>query len=68
MAEKVRVTRDGAVMFEGKMASLRRHRVEVKQVGQKTECGVQFEDWADFKQGEEHTFLTLHWCKIKQKN
>ena len=57
MAEKVRVLRDGEVVFEGKLASLRRHRLEVKQVGQKTECGLQFEDWTDFKQGEGRAYV-----------
>ena len=45
---KVRVVRDGVVIFEGEMASLRRFKDDVKEVASGYECGIQIEKftWA----------------------
>ncbi len=48
----VRVVRDGTVIFEGKMASLRRFKEDVKSVKQGYECGIGIENFQDIKQGD----------------
>ncbi len=48
----VRVVRDGTVVFEGKMHSLRRFKDDVKSVKQGYECGVGIEGFQDLKEGD----------------
>ena len=43
----VRVVRDGIVVFEGEMASLRRFKDDVKEVASGYECGIQIEKFND---------------------
>ena len=49
---KVRVVRDGIVIFEGEMASLRRFKDDVKEVAQGYECGITLEKFSDLKNGD----------------
>jgi translation initiation factor IF-2 len=51
-SDEVRVTRDGIVVFEGKIASLRRFKDDVKEVNQGYECGIGIENYNDIKEGD----------------
>jgi len=48
----VRVLRDGIVVFEGKMATLRRFKDDVKEVREGFECGIMIEKYNDIKEGD----------------
>ncbi len=50
--DKVRIVRDGTVIFEGHMASLRRFKDDVKNVKQCYECGIGIEKFQDLKVGD----------------
>ena len=50
--DKVRIVRDGTVIFEGHMASLRRFKDDVKSVKQGYECGIGIEKFQDLKIGD----------------
>ena len=50
--DKVRIVRDGTVIFEGAMASLRRFKDDVKSVKQGYECGIGIEKFQDLKVGD----------------
>ena len=49
---KIRVVRDGIVIFEDEIASLRRFKDDVKEVAQGYECGISLEKFADIKLGD----------------
>ena len=49
---KVRVIRDGIVVFEGKLASLQREKDQVKEVKSGYECGMLIENFNDIKEGD----------------
>ena len=49
---KVRVVRDGVVVFEGDLASLRRFKDDVKEVASGYECGLQIDKFNDVKIGD----------------
>ena len=46
----VRILRDGIVIFEGKMASLKRFKDDAKEVKQGYECGITIENFNDIKE------------------
>lgn len=48
----VRVTRDGVVIFDGPLASLKRFKDDVKEVRTGYECGFVFENFNDVKEGD----------------
>ncbi|OOB79691.1 MAG: translation initiation factor IF-2 [Epulopiscium sp. Nuni2H_MBin001] len=48
----VRIVRDGIVVFEGKLASLKRFKDDVKEVAAGYECGVMMEKYNDIKEGD----------------
>ncbi len=48
----VRIVRDGIVIHEGKMASLRRFKDDVREVQQGYECGIGIENFNDIKEGD----------------
>ena len=48
----VRILRDGVVIFEGKMASLKRFKDDVKEVKYGFECGITIEGYNDLKEGD----------------
>ncbi len=50
--DKVRIVRDGTVIFEGVLASLRRFKDDVKSVRQGYECGIGVEKFQDLKVGD----------------
>lgn len=46
----VRILRNGVVVFEGKMASLKRFKDDAKEVRQGFECGITIENFNDIKE------------------
>ena len=48
----VRIIRDSVVIHEGKLASLKRFKDDVKEVAKSYECGVQIENFNDLKEGD----------------
>ena len=51
-SDKARLIRDGIVVFEGALASLRRFKDDVKEVAAGYECGLQIEKFNDVKIGD----------------
>ena len=49
---QVRLIRDGVVLYDGKIDSLRRFKDEVKEVATGYECGISLEKYADLKEGD----------------
>ncbi len=49
---EIRVVRDGIVICEDKIDSLRRFKDDVKEVAQGYECGIGLEKFADIKEGD----------------
>ena len=49
---QIRVVRDGIVIFEDKISSLRRFKDDVKEVAQGYECGIGLEKFNDIKIGD----------------
>ena len=50
---QVRITRDGIVIYDGKLASLKRFKDDVKEVKAGYECGFVFERFNDIKEGDQ---------------
>ena len=48
----VRIIRDGIVVYEGKMASLKRFKDDAKEVKYGYECGITIENFNDIKEGD----------------
>ena len=49
----VRLVRDGSVVFDGPLASLKRFKDDVKEVRAGYECGFVFENYNDIKEGDQ---------------
>ena len=49
---QIRVVRDGIVIFEDKISSLKRFKDDAKEVAQGFECGVGLEKFNDIKEGD----------------
>jgi translation initiation factor IF-2 len=48
----IRLVREGAIVHEGRIASLRRFNEDVREVVQGFECGLVIEDYNDVKEGD----------------
>ena len=48
----VRIVRDGIVIHEGNLASLKRFKDDVKEVAKNYECGITIEKFNDIKEGD----------------
>jgi translation initiation factor IF-2 len=46
---KIRILREGVVVYDGKLASLKRFKEDVKEVAAGYECGMSFENFQDIK-------------------
>ncbi|PKM59268.1 MAG: translation initiation factor IF-2 [Firmicutes bacterium HGW-Firmicutes-4] len=57
--DDVRVIRDGIVILEGKIASLRRFKDDVKEVNTGYECGIGIEKYNDLKIGDNIEAFTM---------
>ncbi len=49
---KARLLRDGTVVYEGKISSLRRFKDDAKEVKEGFECGIGIENFNDVKVGD----------------
>ena len=61
---EARVLRDGQVVFDGKMSTLRRFQDEVEEVKSGLECGIRLAEYNDYEEGDVIECYTLE--KIKQ--
>jgi translation initiation factor IF-2 len=50
--DQVRVVREGAIVFDGKIASLRRFKDDASSVKAGYECGIGIQDFGDVKEGD----------------
>ena len=50
---KVRLVRDGTIIYDGEVASLRRFNDDVREVAAGFECGIVLRDFQDVKEGDE---------------
>jgi translation initiation factor IF-2 len=50
---RVRLVRDGAVVYDGTIASLRRGSDDVREVAAGFECGIVLQNYADVKEGDQ---------------
>jgi translation initiation factor IF-2 len=50
---KCRLVRDGTVVYDGEVASLRRFNDDVREVASGFECGVVLKDYMDVKEGDQ---------------
>jgi len=57
--DRVRVVRDGVVVYEGNIASLKRFKDDVRSVRQGFECGVGVENFNDVKEGDVLEFFEV---------
>ena len=57
---EVRLIRDGIVVFEGKVDSLRRFKDEVKEVKTSFECGISLEGYRDITEGD---IIEAYWME-----
>ncbi|MEG1404366.1 MAG: hypothetical protein RSC52_02565, partial [Oscillospiraceae bacterium] len=49
---QVRIVRDGIVVHEGELSSLRRFKDDVKEVATNFECGISIEKFNDVREGD----------------
>ncbi len=49
---KVRLVRDGTVVYDGEIASLRRFNEDAREVASGFDCGIVLRDYADVKEGD----------------
>jgi translation initiation factor IF-2 len=49
---KVRIIREGKIIFEGFLSSLKRFKENVNEVSYNNECGIGIENFNDFKEGD----------------
>ena len=61
---KVRITREGTQIFEGNLASLKRFKDDVKEVGTNFECGISLTGCNDIKVGD--VIETYEEVEVKQ--
>jgi translation initiation factor IF-2 len=51
-ANKVRIIRDGIVVYEGELDSLKRFKDDVKEVTKGYECGIKMKNYNDIREGD----------------
>jgi translation initiation factor IF-2 len=49
---RIRLVRDGVIVYEGRIGSLRRFKDDVREVAQGYECGIGIENFQDVKEGD----------------
>ncbi|HOV21966.1 MAG TPA: translation initiation factor IF-2 [bacterium] len=49
---KAKVVRDGQIIYEGSLVSLKRFKESVREVPKNTECGIIVSDFTNFKEGD----------------
>lgn len=61
---KVRIIRDGVILYDGVIASLQREKDQVKEVKSGFECGITIENFNDIKPGD--IFETYEMVEVKR--
>ena len=61
--EKIRLVRDGIVIHEGTISSLKRFKDDAKEVSQGYECGIGIENYNDIKEGDVIECFTMEEIK-----
>lgn len=61
----VRIIRDGIVIYEGNLASLKRFKDDVKEVKQGYECGLMVEKYNDLKVGDQIEAFVMEEVPVK---
>ena len=51
--DQIRVIRDGIVVYEGTLGSLKHHQDDVREIQSGYECGLSIENFNDVKEGDE---------------
>ncbi len=64
-AAKVRLVRDGEILFNGELNALKRFKDEVKEVMEGNECGISLKDYIKIKVGDIIEFYTEEVIKRK---
>jgi translation initiation factor IF-2 len=57
--DRVRVVRDGTVIYTGTLSSLKRYKDDVRSVRQEFECGIGVENFNDLKEGDVLEFFEM---------
>ena len=60
---RVRLLRDGAVVFTGAIGSLRREKEDVREVREGFECGIVLDGFRDLKEGDVIEAFTVNEIK-----
>ncbi len=55
----VRIFRNGQMVFEGKIESLKHYKEDVERIEAPQECGIKFQDFEDIKEGDELEFYVV---------
>ncbi|KAF9134956.1 hypothetical protein BGW39_005253 [Mortierella sp. 14UC] len=50
--EDVRIVRNGEIIWEGRLSTLKRIKEDIQEAKKGTECGMEFEGFQDFKEGD----------------
>jgi len=61
----VRIYRNGQLVFEGKIESLKHYKEDVNVVEAPQECGIKFAGFDDIQEGDELEFYVIR--KVKRK-
>jgi len=66
----MRVLRDGVIIYDGKLESLKRFKDDVKEVASNYECGIGIKDFNDIKEGDIIEAFTMEEVKrtLEQSN
>ena len=62
---EIRLVRDGIVIHEGKISSLKRYKDDAKEVNQGYECGIGIENYNDIKEGD--VIECFHMVEVERK-
>ena len=63
---QIRLVRDGILIHEGKISSLKRFKDDAKEVNQGYECGIGIEDYNDIKVDD--TIECFHMVEVKKED
>lgn len=63
--DRIRLIRDGVVVYEGNISSLKRFKDDVREVQSGYECGISVENFNDLKVGDQ--FETFEIIEEKRK-
>jgi len=55
----VRIYRNGSLVFEGKIESLKHYQQDVNRISAPQECGIKFQNFDDIKEGDELEFYII---------